>query len=108
MRKVISKLIVIFFVFGTILPFNSFILDNFKKNSITYSYLCKFDQESKSEKNSSQENCFYCIQNEVNDSTSFSSIDTYDNFGNIVIFANFLDFHSQNNFRKSRSPPFTS
>ena len=50
MKRNMCKFLIFFFIIGINIPFNSTIFNDLKSNSITYSYLCKLENNSESEK----------------------------------------------------------
>ena len=113
MKRYISKFLIIFFFFGINVPFSFFILDNLKKKSLTYSVLCKFNDESESKTKTTAKNCFFCIlKKEKSDDDVISAPCT--NVANLFLdskdpfFYKNFSYLLKNNFQKTRGPPFKS
>ena len=61
MKRNMCKFLIFFFIIGINIPFSSTIFNDLKSNSITYSYLCKLENNSESEKKIAKKKCLYCI-----------------------------------------------
>ena len=113
MKRYISKFLIIFFFFGINVPFSFFILDNLKKTSLTYSVLCKFNDESESKTKTTAKNCFFCIlkKEKFDDDIIHTPCSVVAN----LFFDTKYSFYDKNfsyslksNFQKTRAPPFKS
>ena len=112
MKSIFTKFLVFFFILGINGSFSSFYANNLNKNSITYNYLCKSNDNSDSHQKLLKKSCYFCtLENENNnDGCSYSTIDIANIFfdiKNILYYKNFY-YSFQINYQKNRSPPILS
>ena len=114
MYRSFYKFFILIFLFGICLPYSSYVYNDLKsdlkKNSITYGYLCSIDESSKSSKNSSDENCFYCIfkngvNKDCNDAFFYSIIELPTKTSSELISLVNFHYFLKKDFQKTRSPP---
>tara|TARA_Y100000590_G_scaffold387182_1_gene460544 strand:- start:356 stop:694 length:339 start_codon:yes stop_codon:yes gene_type:complete len=112
MKKTLIKFFAILFIIGINTPFNSLIFNNLNKDSLAYGYLCKFSDDSESQKKLSEENCFFCILQNNNkddcDDSYLSPIIVFESQSQSKLLDNNNFYHSFESFQKTRSPPFIS
>ena len=112
MKRNMCKFLIFFFIIGINIPFSSAIFNDLKSNSITYSYLCKLENNSESEKKIAKKKCLYCIleNGSATDKNLSSCENIIDTFASYITFSFYTNFHNslKFNFKKNRSPPFIS
>ena len=113
MQTIFIRFLLLLFIIGINTRFNSLLIDNLNKKSVTYAYLCEFDDSSNSKKNTVSKNCFSCIlKNGDNDKKIV--LQSFGNFcKNFYAFINFsnkksLYSYSKIIFQSPRSPPLIS
>mgnify|MGYP001444073306 CR=1 FL=1 len=113
MRIVLLKFLLFFFILGINTPYNYLIIDNLNKNSISYAYLCKFDNDANSNEQTINKNCVSCIL-KSGDSEKKVILPEYVTYFNISVTSiNFLNkrnlhYNLKTTFQKNRDPPFFS
>tara|TARA_Y100000590_G_scaffold421690_1_gene525642 strand:- start:488 stop:826 length:339 start_codon:yes stop_codon:yes gene_type:complete len=112
MKNFVCKSLITVFLIAINLSFISLIHSSLEKDSLEYSYLCKFDSNSKDSKTLAKENCFYCIlKNGVTndcDDLFFSTIlsPPIKEKPRLISYINFHFF--KKNSQKTRAPPALS